>query len=350
MRVLDYKSAGVDVEAGYEAVSLYKPHIKRTNVEGVLGGIGSFGGFFSLKAFKDMEEPVLVSGADGVGTKLKIAFAMDKHDTVGVDAVAMCVNDVVCQGAKPLFFLDYLATGKLDPKRAAEVVRGVADGCVRAGCALVGGETAEMPGFYAEGEYDLAGFAVGVADRKKIITGARIKKGEALVGLASSGVHSNGFSLTRRLMGDTPEALNKYVPEFGRTAGEELLVPTRIYVKTVLTLIREFDIKGVAHITGGGFIENIPRILPGGLRAVIRGGAWEVPPVFRYLQKLGGIADRAMYNTYNMGIGMALAVDAAHADAAARRATELGDKAYIIGEVAEGIKTGEADGGVELCL
>jgi phosphoribosylformylglycinamidine cyclo-ligase len=347
---MDYKQAGVDVEAGYEAVSLYKPHIRRTAVEGVLGGIGSFGGFFSLKAFTDMEEPVLVSGTDGVGTKLKIAFTMDKHDTVGVDAVAMCVNDIVCQGASPLFFLDYLAMGRLEPKKAAEIVKGVADGCVQAGCALVGGETAEMPGIYAEGEYDLAGFAVGVADRRKIITGAGIRAGDALIGLTSSGVHSNGFSLIRKLMGETPADLREYIPEFGKTAGEELLIPTRIYVKTILALMKEFEIKGIAHITGGGFIENIPRILPQGLKAVIRGGTWEIPPVFQYLQKLGGIQPRSIYNTYNMGIGMVLAVDAGKADALTRRATELGDKAYIIGEVAEGIKAGEAGEGVELCL
>lgn len=246
--------------------------------------------------------------------------------------------------------MDYLATGKLDPKRAAEIVGGVADGCVQAGCALIGGETAEMPGFYPEGEYDLAGFAVGIVDRKNVITGDRIKAGDALIGLASSGVHSNGFSLTRKLMGDAPEALNKYIPEFGRTAGEELLVPTRIYVKTVLALMKEFDVKGVAHITGGGFIENIPRIIPGGLRAVIRGGAWDIPPVFKYLQELGGIADRAMYNTYNMGVGLVLAVDAAVADAFVRRAAGLGDKAFIIGEVAEGKQAGNAGGGIEVCL
>lgn len=346
---MDYKQSGVNVESGYEAVRLYKQHIKRTKIEGALGGIGAFGGFFSLKAFKGMEEPVLVSGADGVGTKLKIAFALNRHSAVGIDAVAMCVNDVVCQGAKPLFFLDYLAMGKLDPAQAAEVVGGVAEGCVQAGCALVGGETAEMPGFYADGEYDLAGFVVGIADRKKVIAGERIQKGDALVGLASSGVHSNGFSLTRRLIGETPEALNRFIPEFGRTAGEELLAPTRIYVKTILALLAEFDIKGIAHITGGGFIENIPRIIPEGLKAVIRGGAWEIPPVFRYLQELGNMPDRSIYNTYNMGIGMVLAVDAKDADAVARRAAELGDKAYIIGEVAEGMKTGEA-GGIELCL
>jgi phosphoribosylformylglycinamidine cyclo-ligase len=343
---MDYKAAGVDVEAGYEAVSLYKQHIKRTNIEGVLGGIGSFGGFFSLAAFKGMEEPVLVSGADGVGTKLKIAFSMDKHDTVGIDAVAMCVNDVVCQGASPLFFLDYLATGTLDPRRAADIVKGVADGCVQAGCALIGGETAEMPGFYPEGEYDLAGFSVGIVDRKNVITGEKIKVGDALLGLTSSGVHSNGFSLTRKLIGDTPEALEKYIPEFGKTAGEELLIPTRIYVKTVRALMKEFEIKGIAHITGGGFIENIPRIIPAGMKAVIRGGTWEIPPVFKYLQKLGDISDQSIYNTYNMGIGLVLAVDSTQADAVAKRAAELGDKAYILGETAES-REGE---GIELCL
>jgi phosphoribosylformylglycinamidine cyclo-ligase len=341
---MDYKQAGVDVEAGYEAVSLYKQHIKRTIVPGVLGDVGSFGGFFSLAAFKGMEEPVLVSGTDGVGTKLKIAFAMDKHDTVGIDAVAMCVNDIVCQGAKPLFFLDYLATGKLDPKKAAEVVKGVAEGCVQSGCALIGGETAEMPGFYPEGEYDLAGFAVGIVDRKKSITGASIKAGDVLIGLASSGVHSNGFSLTRKLMGDSPDRLKRFLSELSRSAGEELLVPTRIYVKTILELLKQFEIKGIAHITGGGFIENIPRIIPQGLKAVIRGGTWEIPAVFKYLQALGNISDSSIYNTYNMGIGMVLAVDASVAPAVVARATELGDKAYAIGETAEG------QGGIELCL
>ncbi len=341
---MDYKQAGVDVEAGYEAVSLYKQHIKRTLIPGVLGDVGSFGGFFSLAAFKDMEEPVLVSGTDGVGTKLKIAFAMDKHDTVGIDAVAMCVNDIICQGAKPLFFLDYLATGKLDPVKAAEVVKGVAEGCVQGQCALIGGETAEMPGFYPEGEYDLAGFAVGIVDRKKSITGASIKPGDILVGLASSGVHSNGFSLSRKLLGDTPDALQRFIPEFGRTAGEELLVPTRIYVNTILELVKEFELKGIAHITGGGFIENIPRIIPEGLKAVIHGGSWVIPPVFQYLQQLGGISDRSIYNTYNMGIGMVLAVDPAIAGIVAEKATALGDRAYLIGEVKEG------QGGIELCL
>jgi phosphoribosylformylglycinamidine cyclo-ligase len=341
---MDYKQAGVDVEAGYEAVSLYKKHIKRTLTDGVLGDVGSFGGFFSLKAFKDMEEPVLVSGTDGVGTKLKIAFAMDKHDTVGIDAVAMCVNDIICQGASPLFFLDYLATGKLDPAKAAEVVKGVAEGCVQGGCALIGGETAEMPGFYPEGEYDLAGFSVGIVDRQKSITGSTIKSGDVLVGLASSGVHSNGFSLTRKLIGDTPEALNKFIPELGRTAGEELLIPTRIYVNTILELLKRYKIKGIAHITGGGFIENIPRIIPEGLKAVIRGGTWEIPSIFRYLQKLGDLADRSIYNTYNMGIGMVLTVNPSDAEAIARSATELGDRAFIIGTVSEG------QGGIELCL
>ena len=341
---MDYKQAGVDVEAGYEAVNLYKKHIKRTMIPGVLGDVGSFGGFFSLAAFQGMEEPVLVSGADGVGTKLKIAFALDRHDTVGIDAVAMCVNDVVCQGAKPLFFLDYLATGKLDPKKAAQIVGGVAEGCVQGQCALIGGETAEMPGFYPDGEYDLAGFAVGIVDRKKSITGASIRPGDVLVGLASSGVHSNGFSLTRKLMGDSPEALNLYIPELGRTAGEELLIPTRIYVNTVLELMKQFELKGIAHITGGGFIENIPRILPQGLKAVIHGGSWEIPAVFRHLKRLGGISDQSIYNTYNMGIGMVLAVDKAVAHDVADAATRMGDKAWVIGEVMEG------QGGIELCL
>lgn len=344
---MDYKQAGVDVEAGYEAVNQYKKHIKRTLTEGVLGDVGSFGGFFSLKAFGGMEEPVLVSGTDGVGTKLKVAFATGRHNTVGIDAVAMCVNDIVCQGAKPLFFLDYLATGKLEPEKAAEIVSGVAEGCVQAGCALIGGETAEMPGFYPAGEYDLAGFAVGIVDRRKSITGANIRPGDKLVGLASSGLHSNGFSLTRKLIGDSPEALSAFVPALGRTAGEELLVPTRIYVNTILKLIEEFALKGIAHITGGGFIENIPRIVPQGLQAVIHGGTWQASPVFAHLQAIGGgIADRAMFNTYNMGIGMVLAVGADEADAVAARATALGDRAWVIGEVAED----KGEGAIQLCL
>ncbi len=341
---MDYKQAGVNVEAGYEAVHRYKPHIARTLTEGVVGGVGSFGGFFSLKAFAGMEEPVLVSGTDGVGTKLKIAFATGRHNTVGIDAVAMCVNDIVCQGAKPLFFLDYLATGKLDPARAAEVIAGVAEGCVQSGCALVGGETAEMPGFYPDGEYDLAGFSVGIVDRKKSITGAGIRPGDALVGIASSGVHSNGFSLTRKLLGDSPEAMARFEPAFGRTVGEELLAPTRIYVKTIFSLLERFELKGIAHITGGGFIENIPRILPQGTQAVIQGGSWPVPAVFSHLQALGGIADQAMYNTYNMGIGMVLAVDAGQAQAVADACTALGDPAWVIGSCEQGTE------GIRLCL
>ena len=341
---MDYKQAGVDVEAGYEAVHRYKPHIARTITPGVLGGVGSFGGFFSLKEFAGYEEPVLVSGTDGVGTKLKIAFATGRHDTVGIDAVAMCVNDIVCQGAKPLFFLDYLATGKLNPDRAAQVIAGVAEGCVQSGCALVGGETAEMPGFYPDGEYDLAGFSVGIVDRAKSITGATVRPGDALVGIASSGVHSNGFSLTRRLLGDDPAAMARFEPAFGRTVGEELLVPTRIYVKTILALIERFELKGIAHITGGGFIENIPRILPQGVRAVIQGGSWPVPTVFPHLQRLGGIADQAMYNTYNMGVGMVLAVPAGQATEVAAECTKLGDPAWVIGNCEAG------EGGIRLCL
>ena len=335
-----YKSAGVNVEAGYESVRLIKDDVKRTAIEGVLGGIGGFGGLFEIgKGYKD---PVLVSGTDGVGTKLKIAFLLDKHDTIGQDCVAMCVNDVACSGAKPIFFLDYLAVGKNIPERIAEIVKGVADGCVLAGCALVGGETAEMPGFYPEDEYDLAGFSVGIVDKAKITDGDRAKAGDKLIGIASSGIHSNGYSLVRKLFdlngGNARANLAEYSEKLGMTVGEALLTPTRIYVKPLLKLIDEVGINTVSHITGGGFIENVPRMLPDGLKAVIRKGTWEVLPIFDMLREKGNIPEEDMYNTFNMGIGMIVAVDADKADKAVKVLEEAGEKAYIIGELSKGEK------------
>nr|WP_122012736.1 phosphoribosylformylglycinamidine cyclo-ligase [Maliibacterium massiliense] len=335
---MDYKQAGVDVEAGYEAVRLMKRHVAATLNARVLGGLGSFGGFYDI-ADMGLAHPVLVSGTDGVGTKLKLAFVLDRHDTVGIDCVAMCVNDIACQGARPLFFLDYLACGKLVPAQAERIVSGVATGCKMCGCALIGGETAEMPGFYPQGEYDLAGFAVGIVDKDKIVDGARIQAGDALVGLHASGVHSNGFSLVRKLVGETREALDSYVPSLGRTWGEALLAPTRIYVNTALSLLERFDVRGMAHITGGGFIENIPRMLPAGLGAHIDLGSWDIPPLFTLLQELGSIPQRSIFNTLNMGVGMVLAVPAAQADAVLRAARELGEGADIIGAVTQ--KSGE---------
>lgn len=335
-----YKSAGVNVEAGYESVRLIKDDVKRTAIEGVLGGIGGFGGLFEIG--KGYENPVLVSGTDGVGTKLKIAFLLDKHDTIGQDCVAMCVNDVACSGAKPIFFLDYLAVGKNVPERIAEIVKGVADGCVKAGCALVGGETAEMPGFYPEDEYDLAGFSVGIVEKAKITDGDRAKAGDKLIGIASSGIHSNGYSLVRKLFdlngGNAKANLSEYSERLGKTVGEALLTPTRIYVKPLLKLIDEVGINTVSHITGGGFIENVPRMLPDGLKAVIRKGTWEVLPIFDILKEKGSIPEADMYNTFNMGIGMIVAVDADKAEKAVQVLEEAGEKAYIIGELAEGAK------------
>lgn len=335
-----YKAAGVDVEAGYESVRLIKDDVKRTAIEGVLGGIGGFGGLFEIG--KGYENPVLVSGTDGVGTKLKIAFLMDKHDTIGQDCVAMCVNDVACSGAKPIFFLDYLAVGKNVPEKIASIVKGVADGCVKAGCALVGGETAEMPGFYPEDEYDLAGFSVGIVEKSKITDGDRAKAGNKLIGIASSGIHSNGYSLVRKLFdlngASAKDNLNEYSDKLGMKVGEALLTPTRIYVKPLLKLIDEVGINTVSHITGGGFIENVPRMLPDGLKAVIHKGTWDILPIFDVLQEKGNIPEMDMYNTFNMGIGMIVAVDADKADAAVKCLEEAGEKAYIIGELAEGEK------------
>lgn len=334
---ITYKDAGVDVTRGYEAVSLMKQHVKRTFNDSVLTGLGSFGGMYEIDGGK-----VLVSGTDGVGTKLKAAFALDKHDTVGIDCVAMCVNDVVCHGAKPLFFLDYIATGELRPKMIEEIVSGVAEGCVQSGSALIGGETAEMPGFYPKGEYDMAGFSVGIVDKDKIINGANIKAGDVIIGLASSGVHSNGFSLVRRLYEMTSENLNKYYECLGKTLGEAIIEPTIIYVKTILSLIEKFDIKGIAHITGGGFIENIPRTLPEGLCAEIKLGSWDMLPLFEMMQKDSGLADEQAYNTFNMGIGMVVVADKKYADGIIEDIEKSGKKAYVIGKVAAG-------SGVKLC-
>ena len=340
--MIDYKSAGVDVEAGYEAVRLMRDDVKRTFRPEVLTDIGGFGGLFALDKSK-YEEPVLVSGTDGVGTKLKVAFLMDKHDTVGIDAVAMCVNDIVCGGAEPLFFLDYIALGKNRPEKVAQIVKGVADGCFMSGCSLIGGETAEMPGFYPENEYDIAGFAVGIVDRKKIIDGKAIKEGDVLVGLASSGLHSNGFSLVRKLLNLNEEKMKKHIGQLGTTLGEELLKPTRIYVKSILALKEKFEIKGISHITGGGFIENIPRMIPEGLRVSIKLGSWPVHPIFALLQHTGDISVSSIYNTFNMGIGMVLAVDPAISAEVIAFLEELGEKAYAIGEVISG------EAGVDLC-
>ena len=336
-----YKAAGVDITAGYRAVELMKKHVQRTERPGVLGGLGGFGGLF-LPNLAGMKEPVLVSGTDGVGTKLKIAFLMDKHDTVGIDCVAMCVNDVVCCGAKPLLFLDYIACGKNVPERIAEIVAGVAEGCVQAGAALIGGETAEMPGFYPEDEYDLAGFAVGIVDRERILDSSAMREGDALIALPSSGVHSNGFSLVRRVFEVEGGALERYEPELGRTLGEALLEPTRIYVKPVLALLRSARVSAISHITGGGFYENVPRALAPGFTARIEKAKLKTPPLFSLIARAGEIPERDMYNTFNMGVGMLAAVAAEDADAAVRCLRENGVEAYVCGEVARG------EGGVEL--
>ncbi len=341
---MDYKSAGVDIEAGYKSVELMKKYVRETMRPEVLGGLGGFSGAFSLAGIKDMEDPVLLSGTDGVGTKLKLAFLMDRHDTVGIDCVAMCVNDVACAGGEPLFFLDYIACGKNYPEKIADIVKGVCEGCKQAGAALIGGETAEMPGFYPEDEYDLAGFAVGAADRKDMITGGAIREGDALIGIASSGVHSNGFSLVRKVFDVNKENLQVYYDELGETLGEALLRPTRIYVKA-LRAVKEagVTVKGCSHVTGGGFYENIPRMLPDGVRAKIAKDSYPVLPIFGLLQKTGNIEDRMMYNTFNMGIGMVLAVDPKDAQKTLAALEAAGEKAYCIGEVISGEK------GVELC-
>jgi phosphoribosylformylglycinamidine cyclo-ligase len=337
-----YKAAGVDVTAGYQAVERMKSHVERTGIPGVVSGLGGFGGLFQPD-LSGMKAPVFVSGTDGVGTKLKIAFLMDKHDTIGIDCVAMCVNDVVCCGAKPLFFLDYLAVGKNHPESIEKIVSGVADGCVQAGCALIGGETAEMPGFYPADEYDLAGFSVGVVDREKILDGSSIRPGDALIGLESSGLHSNGFSLVRKVFNVSERNVNMKIGELGCTLGEELLKPTRIYVKQMLSLMKRIRVKAVSHITGGGFYENVPRMLPQGVTARIEKDKLPKMPIFPLLQHQGNIPEHDMYNTFNMGIGMCAAVAAEDADRAVDFLNAGGTPARIIGSITEG---GE---GVELC-
>lgn len=341
---MDYKNAGVDIEAGYKSVELMKKHIQQTMRPEVLTNIGGFSGAFSMEKFKDMEKPTLVSGTDGVGTKLKLAFILDKHDTIGIDCVAMCVNDVACAGGEPLFFLDYIACGKNEPEKIATIVSGVAEGCLQADAALVGGETAEMPGFYPVDEYDIAGFAVGVVDKKDLITGADIKAGDTLIGIASSGVHSNGFSLVRNVFKMTEEALNTYYDSLGSTLGEALIVPTKIYVKAMKAVKNAgVKVKGCSHITGGGFYENIPRMLHDGVRAVIKKDSYEVPPIFKMLSVDGDIEEQMMYNTFNMGIGMVLAVDPADVDKTMEALREAGEESYVIGSIEAGEK------GVTLC-
>lgn len=333
---LTYKEAGVDTKEGERAVSLMKPHVKKTFNENVLTGLGGFGSLFRLDV-KGMEEPVLVSGTDGVGTKLKLAFLMDRHDTVGQDCVAMCVNDVLCQGAKPLFFLDYIATGKVKAEKIADIVKGIADGCVLAGCALVGGETAEMPDFYAEGEYDMAGFAVGVVDKKKMIDGSKIKAGDVMIGIPSSGVHSNGYSLVRKLFFDQLKmSVEDPVEELGTTLGEALITPTKIYAKACEAVFEKSEVNGIVHITGGGFYENIPRIIPEGLGVKICLGSWQIPPIFKYIQEKGAIEQKEMFSTFNMGIGMMMAADAGKAEAVLAALKQAGERAAIVGEIVKG--------------
>ena len=336
---MDYKNAGVDIEAGYKSVELMKEHIRKTMREEVLTNIGGFSGAFSLGKFKNMEKPTLVSGTDGVGTKLKLAFIMDKHDTIGIDCVAMCVNDIACAGGEPLFFLDYIACGKNFPEKIATIVSGVADGCAQSDAALIGGETAEMPGFYPEDEYDLAGFAVGIVDEKDLITGKNIKANDVLIGIASSGVHSNGFSLVRKVFDMTKESLDTYYDELGKTLGEALLAPTKIYVKA-LRAVKESGvvIKGCSHITGGGFYENIPRMLPDGITAVVKKDSYEIPAIFKLMAKKGNIEDKMMYNTYNMGIGMLVAVSADKVDDCVAAIKAASETPYIIGEIVNDTK------------
>ncbi len=341
---MDYKKSGVDIEAGYKAVELMKEHVAKTMRPEVLGGLGGFSGAFSLEKFKGMEKPTLVSGTDGVGTKLKIAFTLDKHDTVGIDCVAMCVNDIACAGGEPLFFLDYVACGKNEPEKIATIVKGVAEGCLQSECALIGGETAEMPGFYPVDEYDLAGFAVGIVDEKDLITGKDIKAGDTLIGITSSGVHSNGFSLVRSVFTITEESLNTYYDALGKTLGEALIAPTKIYVKALKSVKNAgVKIKGCSHITGGGFYENIPRMLHDGVRAVVKKDSYEVPAIFKMLQNDGDIEEKIMYNTFNMGIGMVLGVDPADADKTLEALKAAGEEAYVIGQIEEGEK------GVTVC-
>ena len=341
---MDYKNSGVDIEAGYKSVELMKKYVQGTMRPEVLTGLGGFSGAFSMEKFKNMEKPTLVSGTDGVGTKLKLAFLMDKHDTIGIDCVAMCVNDIACAGGEPLFFLDYIACGKNYPEKIAAIVSGVAEGCKQSDAALIGGETAEHPGLMPEDEYDLAGFAVGVVDEKDIITGADVKAGDVLIGMASSGVHSNGFSLVRKIFEMTKESLDTYYDELGKTLGEALLAPTRIYVKA-LRSVKEAGvrIKACSHITGGGFYENVPRMLPEGKQAVIRKDSYEVPSIFKLMAKKGQVEEKMMYNTYNMGLGMVLAVDPVDVDKTMEAIKAAGETPYVVGEIKDGEK------GVTLC-
>ncbi|MDC7280022.1 phosphoribosylformylglycinamidine cyclo-ligase [Butyrivibrio fibrisolvens] len=336
---MDYKSSGVDIEAGYESVELMKKFVKGTMRPEVLGGLGGFSGAFDLSAIKNMDEPVLLSGTDGCGTKVKLAFLMDKHDTIGIDAVAMCVNDVACAGGEPLFFLDYIACGKNIPEKIATIVSGVAEGCKQSGCALVGGETAEHPGLMPEEEYDLAGFAVGIVDKKDIITGQDLKDGDVLIGMASTGVHSNGFSLVRKIFDMTKESLDTYYDELGTTLGEALIAPTRIYVKA-LKAVKDAGVrvKACSHITGGGFYENIPRMLPEGKRAVVEKDSYEVPAIFKLMAKKGNVSEQMMYNTYNMGLGMIVAVDPADVDKTMEAMRSAGDTPYVVGKIVDGEK------------
>lgn len=341
---MDYKKAGVDIEAGYKSVELMKEHVKKTMRPEVLGGLGGFAGAFDLSGIKNMEEPVLLSGTDGCGTKVKLAFVMDKHDTIGIDAVAMCVNDIACSGGEPLFFLDYIACGKNYPEKIASIVSGVAEGCLQSECALVGGETAEHPGLMPEDDYDLAGFAVGVVDKKDIIDGSTIKAGDTLIGIASSGVHSNGFSLVRKVFEMTKESLDTYYDELGKTLGEALIEPTRIYVKALKNVKNAgVRIKGCSHITGGGFFENVPRMLPENVRAIIKKDSYPVPALFDLIQKNGNIEEHMMYNTFNMGLGMVIAVNPKDVDATMKAIEDAGDKCYVVGNIVEG------DKGVDLC-
>lgn len=341
---MDYKKAGVDIEAGYKSVELMKEHVKKTMRPEVLGGLGGFAGAFDLSGIKNMEEPVLLSGTDGCGTKVKLAFVMDKHDTIGIDAVAMCVNDIACSGGEPLFFLDYIACGKNYPEKIASIVSGVAEGCLQSECALVGGETAEHPGLMPEDDYDLAGFAVGVVDKKDIIDGSTIKAGDTLIGIASSGVHSNGFSLVRKVFEMTKESLDTYYDELGKTLGEALIEPTRIYVKALKNVKNAgVGIKGCSHITGGGFFENVPRMLPENVRAIIKKESYPVPALFDLIQKNGNIEEHMMYNTFNMGLGMVIAVNPEDVETTMKAIEEAGDKCYVVGNIVEG------DKGVDLC-
>ncbi|MBE2940595.1 MULTISPECIES: phosphoribosylformylglycinamidine cyclo-ligase [Anoxybacillus] len=341
-----YKQAGVNIEAGYEAVERMKKHVAKTARIGALGSLGGFGGMFDLSSL-GYKQPVLVSGTDGVGTKLMLAFAFDRHDTIGIDCVAMCVNDIVVQGAEPLFFLDYIACGKAVPEKIEHIVKGMADGCVEAGCALIGGETAEMPGMYGEDEYDVAGFAVGVVEKTKVVTGDTIVPGDVLIGLASSGLHSNGYSLVRKIIKDAHLQLNHMYEPFSRSLGEELLTPTRIYVRAVLEALKQFRVKGMAHITGGGFIENIPRMLPKGLQAEIDYGSWPIPPIFNFLQQHGQLQRTEMFNIFNMGIGFVLAVDSDVVPDVVQLLESCGEEAYIIGRVKEGVGVSFAGGKIE---